>query len=961
MGYRLRLAAASRESATEQRRIMVGDPRIAAMLEHILDAKCTPEEACRECPDLLPAVRAELNQVRLLQDELAAIFPSRVDSDSASDAGVRIAARTLPDLPGYDHVELIGSGGMGVVYKTRQVALNRVVAIKMLLARGYSSPSQLERFRREAAAVAALRHPNIVQVYDAGEHDGFPFFAMEYVEGGNLAQTLVGMPQPAGKAAEMLATLARAIHTAHVNGTVHRDLKPANILCTSDGTLKITDFGLARNLGETERTLLTLEGTPLGTPSYMPPEQALGRHELGPAVDIYALGAILYEMSTGRAPFRGESPMETQRQVISEDPVPPSRLNPRTPRDLQTICLKCLEKAPQHRYATALALAEDLDCFLRGEPIAARPVSPPERLVRWFRRKPAAAALTGATVVVGLLALALLVGSLHASQKRAATALALQSDLREIAELKSTRDWDKIAVVLARAEGRLAEGGSPEFRRDIDHAASDLKLARRLDDIRKNRAPLHGGIRDEAAGDRAYEAAFRDSNLGVDDSPKDVAERIRASLLRSTLVEALDDWAVCAIDTRRAWCLKVAQELDPGPDGWGHRLRDPNAWQDHAALAELAAAAPLDLLPVPLLVAVAERLQDLGGDAIEFLKRLDREHPGDFGVNFRLGFALMTKQRPAEAVGYYRAALAIRPHVVLCDNLAYALRASGNLEEAITYCERAIQMNPTYAPAHSNRGLALKAQGKLDLAIDCFQRALEIDPDFAPAHSNLAIILKRKGDVAGAIEHYEESSRLAPGAIEPRYNLGLLLAREGRLDEAIDRFQEVIRIKPDLAVAHSELGMAYLDQKRWDTAIPEFRRAIELGPNDALSHSGLGKGLLEVGGHPDEAMAEFERALALDPDLAGAQLGLGRCLQGMGRPSEAIEHFEKAAHSQPESAAALASLGEAYLTLGHVDKACESLRRCLDLNPKDEELRRSVTEMLERPELNRASESPPGK
>jgi serine/threonine-protein kinase len=941
---------------------MVGDPRIAAMLEQILDAKCTPEEACRDCPDLLPAVRAELDQVRLLQDELAAIFPPRVNSNSASDAAVRIAARTLPDLPGYDHVELIGSGGMGVVYKARQVALNRVVAIKMLLARGYSSPSQLERFRREAAAVAALRHPNIVQVYDAGDHDGFPFFAMEYVEGGNLAQVLAGMPQPAGKAADMLATLARAVHAAHVNGTVHRDLKPANILCTADGTLKITDFGLARNLEETERTLLTLEGTPLGTPSYMSPEQALGRTELGPAVDIYGLGAILYEMSTGRPPFRGESPVETQRQVISEDPVPPARLNPRTPRDLQTICLKCLEKVPQHRYATALALAEDLDRFLNGEPIAARPVSPPERLVRWLRRKPMVAALTGVLVVAGLLALALLGGSLHASQKRTATARAVESDLREIAELESARDWEKVAVVLARAEGRMAEGGPPERRPEIDRAASDLELARRLERIRKKRAPLLGGIPDEAGGDRAYEAAFRDSNFGADNPARDVAEQIKVSPLRHTLVEALDDWAVCAIEQdRRAWCLEVAQQVDPGPDGWCGRLRDPNAWQDPLELAKVAESAPIESLPLPLLVAVAERLQDLGGDAVEFLKRVDRGRPGDFSVNFRLGFALMHKRSPGDAVGYYRAAFTIRPEAVVCDNLAYALRASGKLDEAIAYCERAIQMDPKYAPAHSNLGLALKAQGKLDLAIDCFRRALELDPEFAPAHNNLAITLKRQGDVAGAIKHYEESSRLAPNAIEPRYNLGLLLVREGRRDEAIDRFLEVIRIKPDLAVAHSDLGIAYLHQKRWDTAIPAFRRAIELDPNDALSHSGLGKALLEAGGHPDEAMAEFERALALDPTLAGAQLGMGRCLQSMGRPSEAIEYFEKAAHSQAESAAALASLGEAYLTLGDIDKARESLRRCLELNPKDDELRRSVTEMLERRELNRASESPPGK
>jgi len=694
----------------------------------------------------------------------------------------------------------------------------------------------------------------------------------------------------------------------------------------------------------------------------MSPEQALGKTDLGPAVDTYALGAILYEMLTGRPPFRGQSPLETQRQVISVDPVPPTRLNPRTPRDLQTICLKCLEKAPQHRYASALALAEDLDHFLRGEPIAARSVSPPERVVRWLRRKPTAAALTGAIILTGLLTLALLVGSLHASQKRAAAVRAVQSDLREIAELESTKDWEKIAVVLARVEGRMADGGPAGLRTDIDQAASDLQLAKRLEHIRTHRTPLLGGIPDKAVGDRSYEAAFRDSNLGVNDSAKEMAERIMASPLRRTLVEGLDDWAVCASEPRRrAWCLEIAQLVDPGPDGWGHRLRDSSAWQDHAALAEVGVAAPIELLPMSLLVAVVERLQDLGGDAVELLKRVDGERPGDFGVNFRLGFALMTQKKPADAVGYYRAALAIQPGVVVCDNLAYALRASGKLDEAIAYCERAIRMDPNYAPAHSNLGLALKAQGKLDLAIDCFRRALELNPQFAPAHSNLAIALKKQGDVAGAMEHYEKSARLAPDAIEPRYNLGLLLAREGRLDEAIQRFQEVLRIKPGWALAHSELGDAYFVQGRLDEAIVEFRKAIALDPNDPLSHSGLGKALLKGGEHSEEAMAEFERSLALNPELAGGQLGMGKCLQRLGRASEAIEYFEKAAQSERESAAAHASLGETYLALGEVDKARESLRRCLDLNPKDEELRRSATELLEHPELNRAPESPPEK
>jgi WD40 repeat protein/serine/threonine protein kinase len=328
-----------------------------------------------------------------------------------------VPGRILED---YEILEEIGRGGMGVVHKARQVSLNRLVALKMLLAGEHAGAEQLARFRSEAESVARLQHPNIVQIHEIGEADGHPFCALEYVAGGSLARYLAGTPQPPQQAAQLVQTLAQAMETAHQAGVVHRDLKPANVLlsrsvgksgspsvskpdsdCTPDSptdrladywTPKITDFGLAKQLdapaGQTQ------SGQIVGTPSYMAPEQAAGQvHRVGPATDVYALGAILYECLTGRPPFKATTVVETLIQVRTEEPVPPRQLQSQTPRDLETICLKCLEKEPRRRYATAQALAGDLGRYLRNEPITARPVGSLERLVKWTRRQPAVAAL----------------------------------------------------------------------------------------------------------------------------------------------------------------------------------------------------------------------------------------------------------------------------------------------------------------------------------------------------------------------------------------------------------------------------------------------------------------------------------------------------------------------------------------------------------------------------------------
>jgi WD40 repeat protein/tRNA A-37 threonylcarbamoyl transferase component Bud32 len=308
-----------------------------------------------------------------------------------------------PDLPGYEVLGPLGKGGMGVVYKARQARLNRLVALKRLRSGG---PRDLARARTEAEALARLQHPNIVQVFEVAEHRGSAYLVLEYAEGGPLGARLHTRPQPPGETAALLAALARAAHYAHQRGVVHRDLKPANVLLTADGTPKLTDFGIAKQLdGDSGETR---EGDVLGTPSYMAPEQAGGKAgEAGPAADVYSLGVILYEMLTGRVPLQGPTTLDTLVLVRTEEPVPPRRLQPGVPRDLETVCLKCLEKEPKRRYPSADELADDLERFLKHEPVRARPTPAWERAAKWARRRPVVAALSAAVVLVAAVGFAL--------------------------------------------------------------------------------------------------------------------------------------------------------------------------------------------------------------------------------------------------------------------------------------------------------------------------------------------------------------------------------------------------------------------------------------------------------------------------------------------------------------------------------------------------------------------------
>jgi serine/threonine-protein kinase len=783
--------------------------RIRLLVEEALDSGRSPGEVCLDCPELLGEVRRQWERVRAVEAEMEALFPGP-DVPPPDDAAFRDEETGLPRIEGYDVEAVIGRGGMGVVYRARHRTLNRTVALKMILAGAYASSSDRARFQREAEAVAALRHPNVVQVYDSGEAGGRPYFTMEFVEGGTLAEKLARAPLAARPAADLVAAIAGAVHAAHASGIVHRDLKPVNILLSADGTPKVSDFGLARYVeGGPE---LTLSGARVGTPSYMAPEQALGRtRAIGPATDVYALGAILYELLTGRPPFKGESAAETERQVIANDPVPPSQLNVRVPRDLETICLKCLHKEPHRRYANAAELKADLDGFLAGEAISARPERWLERQVRGARRRPVLTTLFAAGAVLCVtasLAYAWYFAERAAADRereseRAFSVRTASEHLDSAAEAMGRGAWPEARESLLRAEAALGRRSAADTRARAERVRVDLELVDALSSVRLKAHTIVAGVMSAAQADAEYNRLFQDAGLGgPGDLPDVVAARVRASNVRSALVAALDYWWwACAKDSgRREWLLAVSRLVDGDAAGWRARARAPGIWNDEAALFQLVQTTPLPVeRNVPLLLIVEAAANTPHDRRVAYLKRVHELRPLDFWVNVRLAEVLQRAGRAAESIEYYQTALSI---------------------------------GPGEAVLHNNLGLALQRAGRQAEAAEQYQRALALARTSPEVHLNLAVGLWNTGRYADAEALLPDALRLNPKSATLHTLHGKFLASQGRDAEALDEHRLAVKVEPRRTDIQQELRACLMSQGKWEEARVAWEKALAENPDE---------------------------------------------------------------------------------------------------------------------------------
>jgi serine/threonine-protein kinase len=853
---------------------MAANPRVLELLEDMLDSAKTPEEVCRDHPELLTEVRRRWQEFRLIDAQVGALLPEQGTSLGTLAREFGPHTPGLPQVPGYVLEAVLGRGGMGVVYKARHLRLGRAVALKMLLAGAYAGPHELARFQREAEAVAGLRHANIVQLYDVGDHDGQPYFTLEFVEGGSLAHKLAGLPLPAQSAAALTATLAEAVQAAHQAGIVHRDLKPGNILLTGDGTPKISDFGLARRVDDGAGT--TQSGVPLGTPSYMAPEQARGQaHAIGPTTDVYALGAILYELLTGRPPFRAETAAETVLQVIYHEPASPSRLNARVPRDLETICLKCLRKEPDKRYPSARALTDDLRRFQEGRPIQARPLGWSGHLWRWSRRNPAAAALVAtALAVVGLVVGGAFWLERQQAERHAETARqegreaqAVEAVLTQAAELQKQGRWPESRAVLNGASGLVGASAPADLRERVGRELVDANMVAELEDIRLR---LLEGRRshelDAPRGERLYAEAFR--GYGIDlmtPEPAEAAARIRSSAIRETLLAFLYDWVFYwESDADRARLRAVLDLADD--DDWRRQLRTTLMAYDAAKREELLRAPEATDQP-PIVVAGLTGVLIHGPheqSARSLLHQAQQRHPEDFWINLQLGY-LLHDERPREAIGYFRAAMASRPESSQAHlMLGRALREAGDADGAISAFRNAIRLNPNRTGAR-DLARALATQGRLEEARSVWEKILGGDPaDHEPwyGYGQLCAFLGREEAYRQArkalLQRFGNSSALHWTGAERASLAGLLLPASGdELGRVVALVERAVAAGPKFP----QLDSAYLQYVK---GLTEYRQ-----------------------GRPAQAVPLLRESAALLPNRAGPRLTLAMAQFQSGSPAEA--------------------------------------------------------------------------
>jgi tetratricopeptide (TPR) repeat protein len=836
-------------------------------------------------------------------------------------------------LPGYEIVAELGRGGMGVVYLALHCSLQRQTALKMILAGPHADPAARARFRTEALAVARLSHPNIVQVYEVGEHDGRPFLALEYLAGGSLADRAAGAAQTEREAALLVETLSRAVHYTHQRGIQHRDLKPTNVLMAPDGTPKITDFGLAKLM---DQGGLTRTEALLGTPNYMPPEQAAGDpSKIGVAADVYSLGAILYELLTGRPPFQGASALNTLDQVRTREPVPPRRLRPSLSRDLETICLKCLEKEPGKRYGSAEALADDLRRFVQGEPIQARPVAVWQRLWRSARRRPALVARIGAAVallcvlltcgwyfhVAGQLARyraesryrkfirhrneahfhGLLAADLGPHFFGAETAASLQT-----AE-SAAREALHLAGVQLDSEAPVVDPSFPAPRR-TEIAPDCYTLLLVLARIR-GQQPVHLPDRPPPAGQREGSKARTQEALRLLDSARRLGFRTRAYHLQ------------------RAHFLERAGQPE-----------EARKERDRARSLPLEGA--LDYF---LVGKEQYRRGDWDGARNSFHRALALQ-PGHFWAQFFLAVCHLKVQHWEAAKAGLNACVSRQPDFVW----AYLFRSFANqrlraFPEAAADFQKALALNPNEDARYVlflTRGILHFHQKELDQAAADFRSAQTIKPKQYNAYLNLAQVYLARRQFARAAKQVRTAMRLRPPVpVVVGYHVerGRSLLRDRRYEEALRACAAALKLSPRDPLPHELRGRALLALGRYESAERAFTQYLQRGGKEASDvFRGRGLARMKLARYP-EAVEDYTRALERAPD-AEVYHHRGWAYFFSDAWQLALRDFTKAIALDPNAGDAYTGRGLARVMLGQYRGAVADAGTALHRNPRTPEM-----------------------
>jgi tetratricopeptide (TPR) repeat protein len=872
------------------------------------------------------------------------------------------------DVPGYKVLRELGLGGMGVVYLARQVRLDRLVALKVVLGGGHAGTEERRRFQAEAEAVARLKHPHVVHVYEVGEHAGLPFFSMEYCEGGSLDAHLDGTPWQPVRAAALVQTLARAMHAAHQTGIVHRDLKPPNVLLTADGTPKITDFGLAKRLDLPGHTQT---GAVVGTPSYMAPEQAAGKKGVGPAADVWALGAILYELLVGRPPFKAATPLDTVWQVLADEPVAVRRLQPKVPRDLETVCHKCLQKDPRMRYASAEALAEDLKCFLASEPIQARRVRPWERAAKWARRRPAAAAQVGILAAVGV---ALPIMGLQVADQRIR-----QAEQKRLDEARA-----EVRNLLAAGETAEKSLDWKEAARLLDAALQKIAAVPGLADLRKEVEPARARVGHRLKAIEAFEGFKRNRDDALFHATLASGEEFLTNL-RMAQTKAQDALAAAGLSRTgegtltldSSWTEQEKAEITSGSyalllmlaEGGARRL--PGEGEEQY-LGRLGRA--LDLLnhaaelPVRTRVLHLRRARylKLRGDAagaaqeLERAKALAAETDLDPQDHFLVGHEHYNRGDLEAANREFRRALQLKPgHFWTHYFLGICCIRAAKPEVAVAHFTVCQSQHSDLTWVYLLRGFALGQMQDYAAAEKDFGRALASPNLTATAryvlYNNRGVMRlgqKDKGAWEAGIEDLQKAAELRPGQYQAHASLAEAFGLRRQAEEAIKQVNEAITLaerqardgalRPvKLALLHHSRARLHLQRKDPDAAVRDLTEAAHLagnGPLGARAHADRGL-VLHSQKHFDEALRAYDAALKINPAQVAVLRRRGEVLLALNRNAEAMQAFDEyLSQGGAASAALYHGRGTARFRLGKYHEAIDDFSLALAAGLKGKEM-----------------------